>query len=334
MPSKAQDDMNVAKADRRRFFAAVYAHGTARVLSKLASAPFERIKVCLQVSGPTNLAADCLTGRAALRTHFRDALASRNGARALWRGCGTHIVGTCVGTATRLSVLRTSQGWAMPGGDHRYTGIEAYARRCAFLYVSGTVALLVAYPLDVAYTCLAADTAQPRRFSGPLGFVLAARREHGIRSLYRGLPLCLGTAFPFIVVAAGMHDFLAWRLHCRIGQDPQLDHHIGGELFRLERHAAPGHCYPWNLLIGAASGFVAQSVTYPLDTLRRRWQHTSAGTRVGAPQSVGECVTRIYANGGVRAFYAGYCVNALKLVPELCMLCLAYFHINASSSFV
>lgn len=38
-----------AASDRRLFFSVLFAHGFARVLSKLASAPLERVKICAQV---------------------------------------------------------------------------------------------------------------------------------------------------------------------------------------------------------------------------------------------------------------------------------------------
>ena len=44
------------------------------------------------------------------------------------------------------------------------------------------------YPLDAAYTCLAADSTD--RFRGLRHFLSTTRREHGLLSLYRGLPLC------------------------------------------------------------------------------------------------------------------------------------------------
>lgn len=42
----------------------------------------------------------------------------------------------------------------------------------------------------MAYTCLAADHTQHRRFRGVWHVFGAIRREHGFFNLYRGLPLC------------------------------------------------------------------------------------------------------------------------------------------------
>lgn len=335
MPGEDTDDRAVARHDRRRFFAALCAHGGARVLSKVTSAPLERVKVCLQVAAAPR--GDALLGgrRAGPIRLFADILAAQ-GWRSMWRGAGTHIAAGSVGGITRLGMLRTTQMWTMPGGHHQYTGLESYARRCAFLYAAGSGALLVAYPLDVAYTSLATDHAVPRRFRGFVHFVRQTLRMHGrvrgLRSLYRGFPLCLATALPFVVVATGVHDVLAPHVLPNQGRAPQIDPGAGqpGDLFWLVRDGAPVHLFPWNLILGALAGFAGQSATYPLDTLRRNWQRSVAAPRSEGPRTLRECAARLHAAGGLRAFYAGFGVNAVKLFPEVLVLCGAYLFINAS----
>lgn len=330
-------------ADRRLFFAALFAHGSARVLSKVASAPIERVKVCLQVGTTPTVASFREPFReqpgARLLQHFRDIL-HREGYRGLWRGAGTHVTATCLGGVARLSALRTTQMWVMPGGDRHYQGLEGYVRRCSFLFMSGAGALTLVYPLDVAYTCLAADCDSRRRFRGVFHFFREAAREHGVLSLYRGLPLGLLTAFPFLCIATGLHDLLAPWLMKRMGHRPSIDHNPPqpGDLFWLVRTGAPAHLYPWNLVVGAASGLVAQTATYPLDTLRRRWQQTCAraqrGPRCDAPASLQECARSLYAERRLAGFYAGVGLNSLKLLPEIVVLSSVYFLINASGNFL
>merc|ERR1712241_341529 len=168
-----------------------------------------------------------------------------------------------------------------------------------------------------AYTSLAADHANPRRFRGFVHFVRETLRMHGrvrgLRSLYRGFPLCLATALPFVAVATGVHDLLAPHVLPNQGRAPQIDPGAGqpGDLFWLVRDGAPAHLFPWNLLLGAMAGFAGQSATYPLDTLRRKWQHTCSTSKLDAPRTLRECAERLHAAGGIRAFYAGFGVNAV-----------------------
>ncbi|CAJ1417585.1 unnamed protein product [Effrenium voratum] len=261
---------------------------------------------------------------------------SSQGYRGLWRGAFTHCTASILGGIARLSALKTTQMWVMPGGNRHYQGFEGYLRRCSFLYVSGAGALMLVYPLDVAYTNLAADTGRQQQFRGAWHFLRETQRTRGILSLYRGLPLCLFTALPYICLATGLHDLLAPWLLKQMGHRPTVDHKSlqPGDLFWLVRNAAPAHLYPWNLVVGAASGFVAQTVTYPLDTLRRRWQFVSAGPTLKDSASLTDCAKSMYAAGGIRRFYDGVALNSLKLVPELLVLSGVYFVINASGNFL
>lgn len=251
--------------------------------------------------------------------------------RALWYGTPPHIVGTFVGSIARLCTLRTLHLWMMPVGNEQYTGVKSYIRRWAFFYLSSCVALAAAYPMDVAFTCQAADMRTPRRFRSTFRFLKFSVKEHGIWSLYRGFPLCLATAAPFILVSTSVHDAMAARFLRRMGQAPALVDY---------RAIQPGvqpnpsvHLYPWNLFVGCVSGFVAQSVTYPLDTLRRRWQWTC--TELGnRPENLRTCFQRIAAEGSWRSLYNGYWVSAIKLAPQFGVLSCVYLQIHTSGHVV
>lgn len=334
MPKDESDEAAIRKVDRRLFFGTVIAHGGAGVLCKVVSAPLERVKICRQV-----------IPRAAQSSHPVSLrwIITQQGVWALWRGSAAHIGGISLGVCARLGVLKTTQMWAMPGtlrDNQQYGTFEAYARRCAYLYAAGAAALCVAYPLDVAYTNLAADMGQPRRFRGAWHFFVTARNTHGALSLYRGLPLALLTAVPFIVVSTATHDALAARVLRSMGQsdEPVVARAAQAVQPGLSRDRAlpvlVGAGPVANLAVGAFSGFVAQSVTYPLDTLRRRWQHACSGSPDAVPRHYADCLVSIWRQGGWRALYAGYVVNTVKLVPELAVLSGVYLQINAMARFI
>lgn len=327
------DEAAIRKIDRRLFFGTMAAHGGALVCCKIASAPLERIKICRQV-----------LPRTAQSSHLecvRWILASQ-GVGSWWRGSAAHIGGISLGVCSRLSVLKTTQMWAMPGtlsDNDQYGPFEAYARRCAYLYTAGATALCVAYPLDVAYTNLAADMQQPRRFRSAWHFFSTVRRTHGILSLYRGLSLALLTAAPFIAVSTAAHDAIGARVLRSMGQS---DEPVVTKAAQVQPGLSRDRALPVvvgagpvaNLAVGALSGFVAQTVTYPLDTVRRRWQYACSLGPGTTPGSYKDCLMSIWRQGGWRALYAGYAVNTAKLAPELAVLSGVYLQINSMSSFI
>jgi len=312
------------KRHRQLFFTSAGAHASALLLSKLASAPLERAKICLQVGSE---------GRPMHLKRFVREVYRNQGLPALWRGTGAHIGAISIGALVRLSVLRSSTMW-MPVRDIPYSTNEAYLLRCKFLLQSGIFAVAVSYPLDLAYTNLAADVkrkTEHRQFKNAFSFFRHVRTEHGSRHLYRGLPLCLVSAVPFVFIATGVHDLLAPSLlpdrlkGLQVDDAQDLYRNLDGFVYKPVMHH-----YPYNLVLGSIAGLTAQAVTYPLDTWRRRWQYTCSQTSSSAPTSLMIVSRALWREGGWRAFYAGFGTNVAKLVPELCVLCGVYFAINAS----
>lgn len=74
-----------------------------------------------------------------------------------------------------------------------------------------------------------------------------------------------------------------------------------------------------NLLVGAASGTLAASACYPLDTVRRRMQmkgHSYAGQL--------HAMATIWRSEGAAGFYRGWVANTLKVVPQNAIRLVSY----------
>jgi hypothetical protein len=73
-----------------------------------------------------------------------------------------------------------------------------------------------------------------------------------------------------------------------------------------------------SLLCGCVSGFVASTVTFPLDVVRRRMQVRGAGGGPGcaSPPRYAEVIAQIRrSGGGWRGFYAGIVPEYCKVIP-------------------
>lgn len=69
---------------------------------------------------------------------------------------------------------------------------------------------------------------------------------------------------------------------------------------------------PWQKLIsGSLAGFIAQSTIYPMEVLKTRL----ALRKTGQYSSMLDCVRKIYRHEGLKAFYRGYFVNTIGILP-------------------
>jgi solute carrier family 25 (mitochondrial carrier protein), member 16 len=69
-----------------------------------------------------------------------------------------------------------------------------------------------------------------------------------------------------------------------------------------------------DLVIGAISGALAQTVSYPFEIVRRRMQ-VGGLTRPDRLLRLGETVSTIWNAGGWRGFYVGLGIGYLKVIP-------------------
>lgn len=121
------------------------------------------------------------------------------------------------------------------------------------------------------------------------------KHEGGFFALYRGLlPSLLGIA-PLVAINFTVYE--------RLKQHARTITHT--------EHVSVGA----RLFCGGLAGAVAQTVTYPLDVLRRRLQ--SSGLLGFNYTGVINAFTRMYREEGWRSFYRGLLPNYLKMVPAI-----------------
>ena len=194
--------------------------------------------------------------------------------RGFWKGNATNCIRVFPHTAVQFSVFETCKNLDLTG--HRV------ADRLIPGAVAGASAATITQPLDVVRVRL-----QTQRLIG--GFCDAAKHvyaEAGVRSFYKGYGATLVSICPYISINFATFESMK-----------------NSYLFGKGTVA--------NLMMGGASGLFAQTVCFPLDTVRRRMQVSG---RVYS--SVGHAVRTIYRKEGVFGFYRGLTVNAMKVVPN------------------
>ena len=72
---------------------------------------------------------------------------------------------------------------------------------------------------------------------------------------------------------------------------------------------------PWKVVCGACAGVVAQTITYPGDTVRRRMQTNGMGGAAKHYTGTIDCITQIVVKEGRAGMFAGYGANLMKSLP-------------------
>ena len=172
---------------------------------------------------------------------------------------------------------------------------------------AGATAVLVTYPLDLVRTRLAYQMEGERKGGAATvrGVLAATVRAEGVRGLYRGVAPTLAGILPY----AGLKFY--------VYQSAKAAHAHGREGGTVGAPAtAPRASVPSLLAFGAAAGLVAQTVTYPLDVVRRQMQ-VQGLQQVGVPgagwgeQRVQQGTVQAERRGGrPRTFALDVCAGA------------------------
>ena len=265
------------------------AGGAASASAKTLVAPFERVKLLLQV-GRGGAAHPGVV--ATLRSMVRN-----EGAWSLWRGNGTNCVRIVPTYALRFALFDRFRDAVSPAGYRDAGRVQSLQplpleRQMAAAALSGASAALVTHPLDLLRTRISTSTS-----ASPLRSALA----HG--NMYRGIGVSLAEITPYIAISLGGFEWLK----ARVAQRGIVRTYGDGEAVVKVTALQSLGC-------GWASGLVASLVCYPLDTVKRRLM---VAQRERSRCTVRSVATQLWVEGGSTPvlFYRGCAVNALKSSP-------------------
>jgi solute carrier family 25 (adenine nucleotide translocator) protein 4/5/6/31 len=274
----------------------LFSGGGAGAFAKTCVAPMERIKVLLQAqaSNPNIPPEQRYKGMvdAAVK------IPKEEGVRAFWRGNGMNVIRIFPNAALKFTLNDQLKAVVMPKGRNGYSGGEKFARGVVAGGFSGAVMNVFVYPMDLVRTRLTTDVSAggKREYKGLIDCFSKIIKTEGVGGLYKGGVFSTFTIMPYLGISFASYDSIKTFFNTKFEGTP-----LGG---------APG-----NILAGAAAGVFAQSVTYPLDTLRRRVQMDGMS---GAPKrfkGIAHAARLILKEEGVGSFFGGVTMNAIKAAP-------------------
>lgn len=181
---------------------------------------------------------------------------------------------------------------------------ETPLRRFLCGSIAGATSTFVTYSLELIRTRLAFETVQ-KNPSSWLGISQKIYYEGGgswaLANFYRGFaPTMLGI-LPYAGMSFLTHDVIKDWFH-----SPAL------APYTLEPQCRTRLTAVAQLCCGALAGIVAQTISYPIEIIRRRMQ---VGNVVGNQAGIVETAQRIFLERGARGFYVGLTIGYVKIVP-------------------
>ncbi|KAJ4372854.1 coenzyme A transporter [Neocucurbitaria cava] len=226
---------------------------------------------------------------------------------------------------------------------------ETPSRRFISGSLAGMMSVFLTYPLEVIRVRLAFETRvehksslssivrkiyaeQPPPISHNPSNVMTATATHvvekvtprsGLPNFLRGFTPTLLGMIPYAGASFLAHDSVSDLLRVPVLAPYTTLPHTSREESTTTSHKPAQLRYWAELTAGGSAGFFSQTVSYPLEVIRRRMQ---VGGVVGDGHRLGmaEVARRIYFEKGLRGFFVGLTIGYVKVVPMAAVSFYAY----------
>ncbi|WPH00164.1 Hypothetical protein R9X50_00298700 [Acrodontium crateriforme] len=275
--------------------ASFIAGGVAGAVSRTVVSPLERLKILLQVQGTGRMEYQMSVGKA-LQKMWRE-----EGFKGLMAGNGTNCIRIVPYSAVQFGSYNFYKKFfeASPGEP------LSPGRRLLCGATAGVTSVTFTYPLDIVRTRLSIQSASfetlKKDAAGKLPgmwetMVMMYKTEGGVLALYRGIVPTVAGVAPYVGLNFMIYESVR-------------------EYFTPAGEANPSSL--GKLGAGAISGALAQTCTYPLDVLRRRFQINTMSGMGYQYKSIFDAIRVIVSQDGVRGLYKGITPNLLKVAPSM-----------------
>ncbi|XP_016073653.1 PREDICTED: calcium-binding mitochondrial carrier protein SCaMC-1-like [Miniopterus natalensis] len=258
------------------------AGGIASMISRTCTAPFDRLKLMMQVHSSQSKRMRLIGGFGQM--------VKEGGIRSLWRGNGANVFKIAPETAIKIGAYEQYKNWLSFDGAK----IGIFERFIAGS-LAGVTAQTCIYPMEVIKTRLAlSNTGQ---YSGILDCGKKLLKQEGVRTFFKGyIPNLLGI-IPYAGTDLTVYELLKtyW-----------LEHYAGNSV-------DPGIMISLGCsTVSHASGQIA---SFPLSLLRTRMQ--AQALKEKGKTSMIRLIQDIYKKEGKRGFFRGLTPNILKVLPAV-----------------
>ncbi|KAH9815378.1 mitochondrial carrier domain-containing protein [Melampsora americana] len=273
------------------------AGGTAGAMSRTVVSPLERLKIIFQCQGPGSKNYQGMWPSLVK-------IGKTEGWKGYFRGNGINVIRIAPYSAIQFSAYEVAKKLLTRLSPKQELNTPLRLTSGA---IAGICSVVATYPLDLVRSRLSiisseiGSRSKPNEKSSGIWktTIEIYRTEGGLRGLYRGLiPTVIGVA-PYVGSNFASYEFLK-QTFC------SADHQTSNSYNVLKK-----------LACGAFAGGMSQTVTYPLDVLRRRMQVTGMNGMSFKYDGAWDATRTIIKKEGISGLYKGLWPNLLKVAPSI-----------------
>ncbi|KAF0276580.1 hypothetical protein FOG50_02559 [Hanseniaspora uvarum] len=284
------------------------AGGSAGVISRTCTAPFDRIKVFLIANDKT------LHVTQVLKTIYKKA-----GLKGFYVGNGLSAMKIFPESAIKFGSFELVKKLIFPNSYQNMKDNPLGNYLCGG--IAGCMAQLFVYPIDtIKYRMQCEDV----KFSSPYSNTKSTisiknivketykqNNNAGIRNFYRGLPAGLTGMFPYAAIDLGTFNLLK-----NIASQYYFSEYTDVE----DRHLPNMVLLP----LGAISGSIGASIVYPINLLRTRLQAQGTFAHKHTYDGFFDCASKTVKREGFKGLYKGLFPNLVKVCPSVAISYFCY----------
>jgi hypothetical protein len=274
------------QSDGLRHFYQIFCGAASGMITKSSVAPLERLKILYQVQNMSGRVQKKYKG---MVSSFKTIYAEE-GWIGFYKGNGANVVRVVPVYALKFAF----NDWfkeivCRPGQDIKKLDVMQ-------LMISGTFAGLfqqtITFPLEFIRTRLSISTAldADAKYKGIIHCAQVTMKKEGISAFYKGFTPTLISGAPYVGLQMTFYDVFKRNIH---GVNEVLN----------------------SIIAGALAGLVAQTITFPGDTIRRRMITNGLNGKTREYKNTWDCCVKMMKREGIRSFFYGVNANIVRCIP-------------------
>lgn len=275
------------------------AGGLAGTATKTSTAPLERIKILLQIQA-MSAARDGNVKNLKYRGLFSPfkIIIREEGFMSLWKSNATNVLRVIPTYGLKFMLNDTFKDMVRKTPGEKLH----FGQKLAAGTISGLFTTACTYPLDLVRNRLILGKGMGLYYTGFLHCVRTTFAKEGPLAFYKGYAMTALSGSPYVGIQMSAYDSF-YR---------QMANDDGSVLIR------------YKIGSGVLAGLIAQTLTYPGDTCRRRMATNGANGTTKVYNGNLDCVKQVFRNEGFVGFYGGWRMNVIRSIPAAAIQFVAY----------